>query len=242
MRELERRELAVRAVPAARAWSALPTKAWVTAGAAVTAGALAGTAAMPFLLWTAPVVGSLVLIGARRHARTPVVRQRSRAPGLPAALERTVVEALVALPPGTARGLLADVVRASAALFETLARTGDARGIAPSLEELVGAACRAALDLADLDENLGRFERQREQLAAGASERLDALARSERTRDALVQRLLEAMTTVSRLRTQQAELAQESDASLADLAAELRREADAQAAAAKELEALLGGP
>ena len=159
---------------------------------------------------------------------------------MPPALERTVIETLVALPAGTARSLLADIVRTSDTLFATLAREGDQRGIAPSLEELVTAACRAATDLADLDENLARFERQRERLATGAPERLDALTRSERTRDALVQRLLEAMTAVTRLRTQQVELAQESDPVLGDLAGELRREAEAQAAASRELEALLG--
>jgi hypothetical protein len=240
VQELERRELAVRAVPASRTWSALPGKAWLTAGAAVTAGAVAGTVAMPFLLWTSPVVGTLVLMGATRHARTPLVASPARDASLPKEVERTVVETLVALPAGTARSLLADVVRTSAALFATLARAGDERGIGPSLAELVTAACRAALDLADLDENLARFERQRERLAAAAPERLDALARSERTRDALVQRLLEAMTAVARLRTQQAELAQESDQTLDEITGELRREAAAQAAAARELEALLG--
>jgi len=239
VQELERRDVAVRTVPASRAWSVLPAKAWLTAGAAVTAGTVAG-AAMPFLLWTSPIIGSLVLIGARRDARTPLVSPPSREASLPAALERTVIETLVALPAGTARGLLADIVRASDALFATLAREGDQRGIAPSLEELVTAACRAAADLSDLDENLARFERQRERLAAAAPERLDALTRSERTRDALVQRLLEAMTAVARLRTQQVELAQESDSTLGDLADELRRETEAQAAASRELEALLG--
>ena len=239
VQELERRDLAVRAVPTTRAWSALPAKAWVTAGAAVTAGAMAGTAAMPFLLWTSPIVGTLVLMGARRDARTPLVAPPAREAALPPALERTVIEALVGLPPGTARSLLADVVRASGGLFATLASAGDERGIGASIEELVAAACRAATDLADLDENLARFERQRERFAAAAPERLDALTRSERTRDALVQRLLEAMTAVARLRTQQAELAQASDPTLSELASELRREAEAQAAAAQELEAFL---
>ena len=150
------------------------------------------------------------------------------------------MEALVSLPSGTARGLLADVVRASGALYATLDRTGDERGLAPSLGELVTAACRAAVDLADLDENLGRFERQRERFVSGSPERLDALSRCERTRDALVQRLLEAMTAVARLRTQHAELAEESEPTLADLTRELQAEAEAQAAAAKEIEALLG--
>jgi predicted Ser/Thr protein kinase len=238
--ELERRELAVRTVPFSNAWSALPPKAWVTAGAAVTAGTVAGLVAMPFLLWTSPMIGSLVLIGARRHARTPLVAPPARQPAVPPPLERLAVETLVTLPAGTARSLLADIVRTSGALFATLARIGDQRGIAPSLEELVTAACRAAGDLSDLDENLGRFERQRERLAAASPERLDALARSERIRDGLVQRLLEAMTAVARLRTQQAELSQETDPSLGEIAGELRREAEAQAAAARELEALLG--
>jgi hypothetical protein len=150
-----------------------------------------------------------------------------------------VVDALVTLPPGTARSLLADIVRTSGALFATLARTGDNRSIGPSLVELVTAACAAARDLADLDENLTRFERQRERLVATSPERMDALARCERTRDALVQRLLEAMTAVARLRTQQAELSAESEPTLGELTKELRAEADAQAAALRDIEALL---
>jgi predicted Ser/Thr protein kinase len=237
---MEKHELATRPVPAARAWSALPPKAWMLAGAAVTAGTVAGTVALPLLLWTTPMVGSLLLLGAKRDASTPLVAPPRRAAALPPAIERTVMEALVSLPAGTARSLLADVVRASAALYASLDRAGDERDLAPSLGELVTAACRAAQDLADLDENLSRFERQRERFIAAAPERLDALSRCERTRDALVQRLLEAMTAVARLRTQHAELVEETEPTLADLTRELQAEADAQAAAAKEIEALLG--
>jgi hypothetical protein len=151
-----------------------------------------------------------------------------------------VVDALMSLPAGTARSLLADVVRASAALFASISRTGDERDLSPALAELVVAACRAAIDLADLDQNLGRFERQRERFLASSPERLDALARCERVRDALVQRLLEAMTAVARLRTQHAELSGESDQTLGDLTKELQAEAEAQAAASRELAELLG--
>ncbi|HUR95297.1 MAG TPA: serine/threonine-protein kinase [Gemmatimonadales bacterium] len=236
---MERRELATRAVPVVASWGALPPKAWMLAGAAVTAGAVAGSVALPMLFWTSPVVGTLVLLGANRDARTPLVAPPVRSRALPKPLERTVVDALVSLPPGTVRGLLADIVRASESLFATIARTGDERGLATSLGELVTAACRAALDLSDLDENLTRFERQRERFVTGSAERLDALSRCERTRDALVQRLLEAMTAVARLRTQHAELAGEGDSTLADLTRELQAEAAAQSAAAKEIEALL---
>jgi hypothetical protein len=218
---------------------ALPARAWILAGAVATAGAVAGTLAMPMLLWTSPAIGTLVLLGARRDAGTPLLAPPARQASLPTGLERVVVDALVTLPPGTARSLLADIVRTSGALFAALARGGDVRSIGPSLVELVTAACAAARDLADLDENLTRFERQRERLVATSPERMDALARCERTRDALVQRLLEAMTAVARLRTQQAELSGESDPTLGELTRELRAEADAQAAAVREIEALL---
>lgn len=111
--------------------------------------------------------------------------------------------------------------------------------MAPPLGELVAAACRAALDLADLDENLGRFERQRERFVGGLPERLDVLSRCERARDALVQRLLEAMTAVARLRTQHAELAGETEPTLVELTRDLQAEAALQAAAAREIETLL---
>jgi predicted Ser/Thr protein kinase len=237
--ELERRDLGIRPVPLGRMWTPLPAKAWVLTGAVVTAGAMAGTLALPMLLWTSPVIGTLVLLGARQDARTPLVAPPGREAALPASMDRRVVAALGGLRPGSARGLLADLVRASGALFTTLARDGDPRSLAPALTELVTVACRAAQDLADLDGDLARFERQRERFVAASPERLDALSRCERTRDGLVQRLLEAMTAVARLRTQQAELAGESDPTLGELARELEAEAAAQAAAAREVELLL---
>jgi hypothetical protein len=127
-----------------------------------------------------------------------------------------------------------------AALGARLERTGDDRGLMPQLAELLGAACAAATDLSQLDENLGRFERQRDRLAVLPEGWLDTLARCERTRDALVQRLLEAMTVAGRLQGQQAAFAAATDDSLADLTRELRQEGDAQGAAAREVAALFG--
>ncbi len=239
LEELKRRELIARPVPASRAWEIVPPAYWALVAAVLVAGGTAGLFALPPLLATTPMVGALLVLGARRASRTPLVVPPARRRGLTQAVEREAVRTLSELPPGTARGLLADLVRMSAALGARLERTGDDHGLGASLAELVPAACGAATDLAQLDENLGRFERQRGQLAAIPDGWLDALARCERTRDALVQRLLEAMTVVGRLQGQQAALAAESDASLADLTRELRREADAQAAAAKEMAELL---
>jgi serine/threonine protein kinase len=238
--ELKRRELSSHPLPASRAWQAVPTGFYALLAAVLTAGSAAGVVTSPTLLATTPLVGALLVMGAGRASRTPLVLPPERRTGLPGDLERQVVETLSELPAGTARNLLADLVRMCAALATRLDHTGDDRGVGKSLAELLPAACGAATDLAQLDENLGRFERQRDQLAARPEGWLDTLARCERTRDALVQRLLEAMTVVGRLQGQQAALAVESDDTLADLTRELKLEAEAQAAAAKEMKELIG--
>ena len=237
--ELNRRELWARPVPVRRSWQALPGGLWVLLVSVLVAGWVAGTATLPALLWTSPVVGLLLLLGAIQSGRTPLIAPRGRRAPLPAEAEAVVLQTLAELPGGTARRLLADVVRTGSALFASLERTGDDRQIIPALIELLQAACAAAVDLADLDENLGRFERQRDRLAGSSAGWLDALARCERTRDALVQRLLEAMTVVGRLQSQRVELASETDPSLADLTRELVSESKAQSAAAEEIERLL---
>ena len=65
-----------------------------------------------------------------------------------------------------ARDLLADLTRMGNSLYARLQRSGDSRNSAAMLGELLIACCSAASDLALLDANLGRFERQRERLAA----------------------------------------------------------------------------
>jgi predicted Ser/Thr protein kinase len=238
--ELKRRELQSRSLPATRAWEAVPGEFWVLLLAVLASGGTAGLLASSTILATTPLVGALLVMGAGRSSRTPLVTPPVRRSGLPPTLERQVVQTLSELPPGTARNLLADLVRMCAALATRLEHAGDDRGLGPSLAELLPAACSAAIDLAQLDENLGRFERQRDQLATRPEGMLDALARCERTRDALVQRLLEAMTVVGRLQGQQAALAAESDDTLAEVTKELKAEAEAQAAAAKEIKELIG--
>ena len=150
------------------AWGALPPKAWMLAGAAVTAGAVAGTVAMPLLLWTSPVVGSLLLLGARRTRARRWWRRRRARPRCRRRSSARVVEALVdaaarhrAEPAGRRR---AGPAARCSPRSRAPATTASWRLRWTSWST---AACRAAQDLADLDENLGRFERQRERFVAG---------------------------------------------------------------------------
>ncbi|HEY7635460.1 MAG TPA: protein kinase [Gemmatimonadales bacterium] len=231
MEQLEKRHLPGRAVPASRAWAVFPTGYLALVGSVIVMGELAGSV-MPLLVWTTPVFGALLLVGAHRVARTPLVASPSRPADLPPELEERVFQTLARLSPGTARSLLADVVRSTRILFGQLGRTGDPHRIAPALSELLTAACASAGELADLDDNLTRFERQRDRFTSLPEGWVDALSRCERTRDALVQRLLEAMTVVGQLQIQSAD---EAAPALAELTRELQGEAERQTAAAEEI-------
>ncbi len=236
---LDSRQLPARALPVSRAWSAVPSSYATMVLAAVIAGFGAGDAVASVLLWATPIVGGLLLLGAHQVVRRPLVAPPGRRGELPAELEGPVIRTLADLPEGSARGLLADITRLAHSLFARLRRTGDDRGLTALLTELVTAACAAAADLAMLDENLQRFEQQRARAASHPPGWLDALARSERARDALVQRLLEAMTVLGRLQSQATVDTAEEDSTLAAVTRDLKSEAEAQSAAAKEIADLL---
>jgi hypothetical protein len=237
---LARRKLPAQAVPASRAWTMVPGAYGTMVVAVGIAGMGAGLAALPLLLWTTPLLGGLLFLAGARRVRAPLVTAVRGSGELPPELEARVVRALADLPDGTARSLLADVTRLARPLFARLDRIGTAGGDGPVLHELVTAACLAATDLAMLDDNLARFERERARAASPGAAWLDALARSERARDALVQRLLEAMAVLGRLQSQATSALSAEDGPLAEVTRELRADTEAQAAAAREIAQLLG--
>ncbi len=237
--ELGTRQLLARAIPRSKAMSVLPAAYYVMLAAVVVAGSLAGVAAAPALLWVTPAFAGLLVLSAHRGAATPLIVSQRRRGELPADVERQLLATLAQLPPGTARSLLADITRMGQGLYGQLRRTGDSRGATAVLTELLTAACSAGEDLAQLDASLARFEGQRDRLAARPAGWMDALARCERARDALVQRLLEAMTVLGQLQGQSADL-EAATSGMTDSIAELRTEAEARSAAANEMAALLG--
>jgi predicted Ser/Thr protein kinase len=236
--QLALRGLPARTVPAARVLTSLPSGFYVMLAAVLVAGAAAGHTAAPSLRWITPVFAGLLLLSARRSAITPLVASGRPAAALPPEAEHELLTTLANLPPGTARSLLADIGRMGCALYQRL-RDEERQDATDVLAELLRTSCVAAADLALLDDTLTRFEHQRVRLLARPAGWTDALARCERARDALVQRLLEAMTVLGRLQGQAVDL-ESARSGLTDSIAELRTETEARAAAKAEIAALLG--
>jgi hypothetical protein len=201
------------------------------AGLVGVAGSLTGAyASLPVLLLFSPLVAVGIVSAAAVGRRAPVWNPPRGRPGsLPTDVEREAVRTAAALPEGPARRLLLDLLRRASA---TPAGGG-------SIGPLVGAACSAARELAALESHLEAFDAQTERWADPPAAWLDALTRCEQGRDALVQRLLEAIAVLSGASGVRALQAGSSGEALATLTRDLDEEGRLQGEAAREVETLL---
>ena len=233
MEQLRVRGVPVRSTPAGSAWGIVPPSLYALAATTLVAG-LAASTALPTLLASSPVVAGLLVLGAHRAIQRPVLTPRARRSSLPPAVDRRIAETLAALPLGTARSLLADLTRISESVFSAPGPTS----VAGELSDLLSHSCDAARNLAALDDTLGVLEKRRES-ATVAAHWADGHSAVERARDRLVQQLLEALTVVSRLHSNAAASREAAGAELAEVASELAKRSEADAAAMREVEALL---
>lgn len=210
--------------------SDVPTPVTLLAGAVTTGGLAVGVlSAVPILFATTPLVAVSLVSLATIGRRTPVWNPRPAGPSvLPPDAERDAARTLAELPNGVARALLIDLVRRTAG-----------SPVGPALiGALVVAGCAAARRLAALDRQLDSGDAETERLS-NRPDGLAALARCEQGRDALVQRLLEATATLSRMTGEAALQSALPDSPLATAARDLAEEGRLQADAAREVEALL---
>lgn len=227
LEHLAARGIPARAVLASRVWTALPLRYYALILAMAVVGMAAGRV-VPGLGWAAPAVALWWWFMGFREIRRPALVSIGLATALPADAEREVVEALTEMRGGTARQLLADIVRTG----QRLVGEGGALG-QEQLGQVLAGASRAARQVEGLDESLVHLDRRAE---AGADARLvgaqDAIMRG---RDRLVQELLDVLTALGRT---QGRIAQVGDG-ISSLAAELEASLSANAAARREVEEYL---
>ncbi len=234
LEHLAARGVPARAVLASRVWTALPLRYYALLLTMAVTGMAAGRV-VPGLLWAAPSVALWWWFMGFREIRRPALVSVGLATALPAEAEREVVEALTEMRGGTARQLLADIVR-------TGQRLADHGGTIETAELglVLAGASRAARQVEGLEESLVRLDRRAE---SEGDERLlgaqDAIARG---RDRLVQELLDVLTALGRT---QGRIAQSGAATadggdgIASLAAELEASLSANADARREVEEYL---
>jgi hypothetical protein len=184
-------------------------------------------------------VAGLWWLLAYRELKRPALASVGLGTRLPADAEREVVAALTELPRGTARELLADVVRVGQRMAAAMAGA-DATERTEELGRLLVSASRAARQVAGLEESLASLEHRSE---ANSDPRLIGAADVlERGRDRLVQDLLEALTAMARTHGRLAlagEAARIGGDELSALARALEESVGLRADAEREVEELL---
>jgi len=214
--------LASRGIPArvaGRRWVPLPASLTLVAGGMVVSGFAAGAAA-GVLIWVSPVLAGLLLLDAQRRIRRPaLVPPANRSPLSPEA-GKILGETLAQLPEGTALELLAEIARNVHAVRIRLADANVESGFAEA-EDLLLHACAAARDLADVEAHLSELESRRERFNGGLERWADSLSDTERTRDKLVQRMLDALALLGRVRSRVLEASELTHQTLDSTGAEL---------------------
>ena len=235
---LANRGLRARVIREKEVWRALPPSFVYMLGAVVFGGFFAGSFAAPIVGIAAVPFALLLLAGGTLSLRSPVLSLGGSTSALSDHAHSQVTETFSVLPNGSARSLLADVARRAQGVQRGLALRQDVTGVNVMVDELVVAACVSARDLAALDQSLAHFERERARDVTDARWR-DSLSDCERTRDATVQRLLDAVTMLGQLDVQTIRGTDDASARLAELVAEISSEVEARTAAREELGAIL---
>jgi hypothetical protein len=181
------RGVPVRAVRRGQAWSAVPATLYGLLGSIGIVGLYAGTRSAA--LWTGtPLVVGALLLAAHRVVQRPLFTVRIRRSALPPALDHKVGDALARLPAGPGRALLLDLVRLADGVRDVEAAT-----------ELLDRAADATADLQRLDDALTLLERRREHSGDASAPWVESVSALERSRDRLMQHLLDGVTILSRL-------------------------------------------
>jgi hypothetical protein len=219
-------------------WRALPPSFLIMSAVVVSAGLVAGGAGGAGLAAVSIPFAILLVVGATMSMRTPAVTADVHASALTDRARRRIADTFVAIPAGPARALLTDVVRRGHAVCRALALRQDATLAGATVEDLLVAACASARDLAALDESLAQFGRERTRDDRDGRW-VASLADCERTRDAAVQRLLDAVTALGQLDAETIRGTDDVGARLSELIAEIDGEVRARSAARDEMTTLL---
>lgn len=215
----------------------LPVRLQVVLSTSLVLGLAAGLTAPAMLILTPAFAGTVLFAAVRRQSR--LFLAATHASPLNPATQTRVRATLSSLADGAARSLLADFVR----LARLLPVDGEEPGnVDPGVVDvLLASAEQLAMDLESLDAGLAVMQRQATftsgEVDTGWIETHD---RVSRTRDRLVQRMLDALAALARARAAGSEAGLSEAADLSELARELARDAELQAEARRDVETLLG--
>ncbi len=230
LERMRQRGVPLRTMRHSRAWAPMPGSYYAMVFGIAVTGMAAG---LSFTTAALPLAGLFLCLGQLTLQR-PTMRATRRRPALPADVHDEVVATLATLPDGTARELLAEVVHPAGHLVRGW-RDTDQESV-QHMTDVLRAACRAAREIAGLDEYLAL---PAPPLDGTAHQQWSANRRAvEQARDLLVHQLLQVVSAVGAVKRRTSAL-EAAETDLPALAAGLQDSGLRQAEALEELEAFL---
>ena len=241
VKRLRGRGIEARALPLDRAWRALPQWSLALAAATVLAGASAAWAGFPLLLAASAVPASAALIaGWSWIQRETLLGDKSDVPP-PAALVRSVSDAMPRLQVGQGRKLLIELLRIGRDLWLRLCAGETSDGARSELTAALLCGCDAASELAREDGILDALQLHGERRNEPPPGLMESRALYHSARSRLVQAMLECAASLSRLRAQDMVEPEDERRALHAVCFELREELEAVQKQADEASQLFPG-
>ncbi len=231
LRSLDAAGVQGRVVPY-RAWPrALPMSFALMTALVLLIGMLAGTRALPMLVWASPVVALLLLSGAAYQLTRPLIPMQHSPSVLPPTVRALLADALVSLKKGQVRSLLLDIARVGESSFAALSPAFRAAPLGQSVLELLTEAGPLATETAQLENIAYELAPRVGPAAAAEFERLSEAV------TARVQLLEHVIALLGRIAREGADSLEEASALVQRVRAEAAYRVGAETIVAKVLEA-----
>jgi len=241
VRRLRGRGVEARVLPLARAWTALPRWSFALALATVCAGGAAAAAGFPLLLAASAVPAAVALYqGMNWMQRETLIGDGSDVPP-PGALVKAVSDAMPRIQGGQARQILVEILRLGRDLWLRLCAGEASDGARSELVAALLCACDAACELAREDAILDALQLHGERRNEAPAGLIESRALYHSGRSRLVQAMLEAAASFSRLRAQELLEPEDERRALHAICFELREELESVTKLADEAAQLFPG-
>ena len=204
----------------------------------LTIGIVAGLWYSSLFLWLAVIFVGITVMAVKRTVREPLIRPGAITLNLPKDVEAQVLDTLVSLPPGTAKNILADIVRTGSNLYERVKK----EALDPFLAQKLLNSIRLSEEVASV---LGQQDQILIALAKHANAHpshfspAEVIGKCEAHRDKLVQKMLELLSALAIMKVHQGSSYDSALQELEAITTELEEDSNIQLEAAAEVKAYL---
>lgn len=216
-----------------------PPAIYLLLRAVIIFGLATGFLADRLYLWLTPLVCLALYAISYFNLRRPLIRAQKSISKLPAPVHEKVIELMSGIAPGAGRNLMSDLIWMARDMFARLNDPNADWNVFNSVQQLLESSASAAKELSRLDELLNRLEGEHQYPVNLPQEWRTAHSQIEKSRDTLVQRMLEAVGALGALRNEMLFVSSGVVPNLEECLEQIKKEVEIQSRVRAELSNIL---